>query len=214
MKSLFSTLLTSSLLATGIAASLMSAPASATSCSVSNVILGGMEATACRGPISGNDTGNGGTLGNLLNQQNLFDQELAAVGITGETWSLAGKSDENSILNADKGEVSNSWLSFDSALNTNTFVISLKTSNSYSAYLFTNYNWQAPNALEGIFNTIGVELNGNGKAGKALSHASLFVANVKTVTPPSVQEVPEPATVMGLGLVFGGLVASRRRKAH
>ncbi|HEY9298621.1 MAG TPA: hypothetical protein VIQ31_20135, partial [Phormidium sp.] len=118
---------------------------------------------------------------------------------TGVNWSLAGKSDENSVLNADNGDNIGDW-SLDKALSSGTFVLSLKTSNDYSAYLFKGIDF-ATTGLQGVFNTIGVALNGSGNAGKELSHASLFVADVNE---PPVTSVPEPATLMGLGLVASG----------
>jgi hypothetical protein len=173
-------------------------------CNVSNVSLGGTAATDCKGPFEGNDTGATGTLLDDLNQ-GLF---ASSVG-SNVTWSLAGKSDEsNPFLTADNGLSTGKW-SLNKALSSGTFVISLKSSTAYSTYLFKNIDF-SKTGLQGIFNTIGVALDGSGNAGKALSHASLFVANVPSE--PSTK-VPEPSALMGLGLVLGGMVVARRRKS-
>jgi hypothetical protein len=131
-------------------------------------------------------------------------------------WSLAGKSDsnENNLFGfkAQNDYNTGSW-SLGKALGSgpSTFVISLKSSTKYSAYLFKDIDL-TKTGLQGVFNTIGVALAGNGKQGKELSHASLFVASyVKPPVPPKVR-VPEPSASIGLGLVVGGMVKAARRR--
>ena len=173
-------------------------------CNVSNISLGGTAATDCKGPFEGNDTGDKGTLLNDLDN-GLF---ASSVG-SNVKWTLDGKSDEtNPFLSAANGLSTGKW-SLKQPLSSGTFVISLKSSNAYSAYLFKDIDF-SKTGFEGIFNTIGVALDGSGKAGKALSHASLFVANVRSQ--PGTK-VPEPSALMGLGLVLGGMVVARRRKS-
>ena len=111
-------------------------------------------------------------------------------------------------IDGQNGLSTGKW-SLNKALISGTFVISLKSSTAYSAYLFKDIDF-SKTGLEGIFNTIGVALDGSGNAGKALSHASLFVANVPSG--PSTK-VPEPSALMGLGLVLGGMVVARRKSA-
>jgi hypothetical protein len=41
-----------------------------------------------------------------------------------------------------------------------------------------------------------------------------FVSYVAPVKPPAPVEVPEPTTLVGLGLAFGGMLASRRRQSN
>lgn len=200
----------SALLVTGVASTLITAPAQAaqlrsTTCSVNNVSIGTTTATACYGPLSGNDTGAQSTLLNNLNG-GLFSNYVGS----DVSWSLAGKSDDgNSLLNAQNGQSSGEW-SLDQALTSGTFVLSLKTSTRYSAYLFQNIDF-SKTGLVGLFNTIGVALNGNGSKGKDLSHASLFVAKVSQGEQRT--EVPEPASLIGLGLAATGMVVSRRRQS-
>ncbi|AUT00801.1 PEP-CTERM sorting domain-containing protein [Nostoc sp. CENA543] len=204
MKSKFFHISASVLLATGIAGAVTNAPANAlaSSCSTSNVSLGGVNATACAGAFEGNDTGEKGTLGGKLNG-GLFS-DLVGPGVT---WTQFGKSDEvNSSIDAAEDFTQGSW-SLTKVLPSKTFVVSFKASDSYSAYLFKDYDWSQ--GLTGIFNTIGVSVNKKGNA-QALSHASLFVSDIKTDT----KDVPEPATLLGLGLVASGMVISRRRQSR
>ncbi|AFY99586.1 PEP-CTERM sorting domain-containing protein [Calothrix sp. PCC 6303] len=171
-------------------------------CSTNNISLGSISATACEGPISGNDTGAQGTLLDKLNN-NLFSSSIG----TGVQWSLAGKSDDTNPFAITAGSNSTGTWGLGAPLSSNTFVVSLKSSNAYSAYLFKDYDFSQ--GLTGIFNTIGVALNGSGTAGKDLSHASLFVSNI---APPHAS-VPEPASLVALGLVATGIATVRRRRA-
>ncbi|MBW4446534.1 MAG: PEP-CTERM sorting domain-containing protein [Spirirestis rafaelensis WJT71-NPBG6] len=171
-------------------------------CNVSNISLGGTAATDCKGPFEGNDTGDKGTLLHALNQ-GLF---ASSVG-SNLDWILDGKSDESNLsIQADNSNIGN-W-SLKQPLSSGTFVISLKSSTAYSAYLFKDIDFSKPGGLQGIFNTIGVALNGSGDAGKDLSHASLFVPKVPSG--PGTK-VPEPSALIGLGLVLGGMVVARRK---
>ncbi|MEA5516816.1 PEP-CTERM sorting domain-containing protein [Nodularia sp. UHCC 0506] len=201
----FSAVLASAAIATGTVATLATAPAHAATCNVSNVTLGGLNANACEGSFSGNDTGNSSTLLNDLNNG------LFSVGAN-VTWDLIGKSDEGPIdLIAANGSNTGAWSLTEEIVNSglSTFAISLKAGPRYSVYLFQDIDFTAT-GLAGMFNTIGVDLNGNRSAGKDLSHASLFRANV--VTTPDTTSVPEPASLVALGLVAGGMVVSRRRR--
>jgi hypothetical protein len=200
MKTKFSTFLASALLTTGVVTTLAAAPAhAAVNCSITNVSLGGVAATDCEGAFSGNDT----TALEAKLDGGLFSDIVGA----GVDWTLLGKSDEaNNFLLAANGSTTGAW-SLKQPLSSNTFVVSFKASTSYSAYLFKDYDFSK--GLTGIFNTIGVSVNGQGKA-QGLSHASLYVSN-KPKTPP-ITYVPEPTTLVGLGLVATGMVFTRRRR--
>ncbi|MBD2362492.1 PEP-CTERM sorting domain-containing protein [Anabaena minutissima FACHB-250] len=205
MKNKFFNLSASVLLATGIGGAFTAAPAHAVLCSTTNISLGGVEATACDGATAGNDTGSGNLETRLDN--GLFS-DLVGSGVD---WTELGKSDNlsNLFIEAANGSTTGSW-SLKQALSSNTFVVSLKASNSYSAYLFKDYDFSQ--GLTGIFNTIGVSVNGQGRA-QALSHASLFVSDI-TFGDPDPQSVPEPATLLGLGLAASGMLISRRRQSR
>lgn len=220
MKTKFSTILGTALLTTGLASTLISAPAQAAppakggssggsstptvQCNISNVSIGNVLATACSGPFAGNDTGAGKPLETKL------DNGLFASYVGSGDWWEVGKSDssDNYGVEANNGS-NNSWWKLGKALPSNTFVVSLKTSTYYSAYLFKNYDFSK--GLTGVFNTIGVDLDGSGTKGRGLSHLSVFALNV--VTPPPEKKIPEPATMMGLGVVASALLI-RRRKSH
>ncbi|BAB75560.1 PEP-CTERM sorting domain-containing protein [Anabaena sp. FACHB-709] len=184
---------------------------SSTSCSLTDVLIGTTnttKATACKGPFTGNDTGAQSTLLDDLNK-GLFNIGANA------TWELIGKSDssDNFGFEAQNGKSSGTW-SLGKALGNGptTFVVSLKSSTSYSTYLFKDIDF-SKTGLTGLFNTIGVALNGNGSQGKDLSHASIFKATyAKTPEPPRAR-VPEPTASIGLGIVMGGMVINRRRKS-
>jgi hypothetical protein len=203
-----SAVLGSALLTTGFVSMLAIAPATASvTCSVTDVSLGAFDATDCRGSFEGNDTGAGSTLLDSLNA-GLFSSVPSDV-----TWSLAGKSDDSNplVLRADEKLLLEGGLgawNLTSALSTDTFVLSLKAGTSYSAYLFQGIDF-LQSGLDGLFTTMGVALDGSGLAGRDLSHASLFVASRNTGTTP----VPEPATLLGLAVVGGGISLSRRRKS-
>ncbi|ERT06895.1 PEP-CTERM -sorting domain protein [Lyngbya aestuarii BL J] len=202
MKNLFAGVITSSV----VAASVLSLSAldanAATMAQTSDVTAGdGINATAVDGANAGNDTGNSDFIDRLNG------------GLFGNyTWELADKSDEASsipdvTLNmTGQGETSGSW-SITGLDNSSPFVISLKASNSYSAYFF-----DAGSALEGMWNTIGTSTNKKGKA-QAISHISVFVASNQFTDTPDSQEVPEPGTLFGLltlgGMVFGKKAMSR-----
>ncbi|MBE9052706.1 PEP-CTERM sorting domain-containing protein [Nostocales cyanobacterium LEGE 11386] len=181
---------------------------SSVKCSLTDVFIGSVSASACQGPFSGNDTGAGNPLLTELNN-GLFN-----VG-TNVTWELVGKSDSSQNnqfgFQAQNDSSTGTW-SLDQALDSgpSTFVISLKSSTSYSAYLFQNINL-SQTGLEGIFNTIGVSLAGNGKSGKDLSHASLFKASYVTI-PETPQRTPEPATIAALGFCVVGALRVLKKK--
>ncbi|KKD36182.1 PEP-CTERM sorting domain-containing protein [Limnoraphis robusta] len=204
MKSLFAGVMTSSVVAVSVLSLSTLDANAALFTSTSNVTAGGVEAADVYGPIQGNDTGNSSNFLTTLNGGLFGDYE----------WQLADKSDEGSSIEGitlnmttDQGQTTGNW-SITGLDNSSAFVISLKASNKYSAYFF-----EAGSALEGLWNTIGTSVNGNGNA-QAISHISLFVAPNQFQDTPDSQEVPEPGTLLGLltlgGVVFGKKVISRK----
>lgn len=197
-------ILGASLLAVGAlslsATSASAAAFSSTTCNVNSVTADGFgAATACKGSFEGNDTGNNGELLSDLNG-GLF------ANVVGDLeWSLLGKSDQNgSGVLADNDSTKGVWSVLEAI--TGPFVISLKAGDFYSAYLFNS----SKAITSGTFNTFSVAVNQNNGKSPALSHASIFVANPGN--PPV--DVPEPATLMALGMVaIGGLGALKKKQA-
>jgi hypothetical protein len=165
--------------ATALPSSAASLTMTGVDCSNSLVTAGGSDFSACAGAFSGNDTGNGNPFLQELNT-GLFDDY-----IEGGTWSLFGKSDEGAFL-ADQGQTTGDW----SLLNGNglsqPFVISLKASNSFSAYLFAEVS-EIIDVTFGTFTTDGVSTNPTGKA-QDLSHASIFIHSAPEEEPVELSE--------------------------
>lgn len=188
-------------------------------CSVSDVKVSTLNATECQGPFSGNDTGAGNPLLTRLNN-GLFSGFSSSTG----SWSLLGKSDSGGFMTAGSSNTGNWTLSSGRKLSdvvpstagkpaTGTFVLSLKSSTAYTAYLFKDISTLFTG---GTFNTIGVDLDGSGRQGKGLSHASLFYYQPKMDAPeppPSTyQPVPEPFTILGTVAAAGfGFGLKRKR---
>jgi len=173
---------------------------SVTNCANGSVIAGGLGFSDCAGTFTGNDTGAGNPLLTAL-MGGLFEGYSSAEG----TWSLYGKSDDgNSKLTAGNGLTSGTW-NVSEAIK-GPFVMSLKASTFYSAYLFDNVG----SFTGGTFNTSGVAQKSNGSS-PALSHGSLFVftPNAKPST-----AVPEPFTILGTTVAAGiGYSLKKRHQA-
>ncbi len=199
---------------------LSGASAGAAQCNAGNVTLAlgasSQSSLACIGSFDGNDTGAQGNLLNELNSIDFTSSEWDVFSIDESTisgWEILAKSDEGgSGLTADNGSTSGSW-SFNNSGSTidGPFVLSLKASNSWSAYFFDNYQ-QAATALAGSFETDGVSTNKKGKA-QALSHATIARA---IFTPKNseqgYQEIPEPGAAAALGLFALGTVRTLKRR--
>lgn len=166
--------------------------------------------TNCIGAFEGNDVTNGAAGGG---DDPLLDQLSTGIfgGIT--NWSLLEKVNKpgagSKLSWTETSEGVGTWQV--SSPITRSFVLSLKAGNFWSAYYFNNSS--ATEVTNGLWNTLGVDLAGNGINGKALSHASIFIA------PGDDQvEVPEPTTLAALGLVavagLGTLKRQNRAKAN
>ncbi|MGL5195240.1 MAG: PEP-CTERM sorting domain-containing protein [Chroococcales cyanobacterium] len=198
----------SALVTTGFVSMIAVAPAAAeltrtsVDCDAGLVSLGGIDATACEGAFSGNDTNS--SLLDDLNSGSLFSSYYDPAA----TWSLAAKSDDaGSWLTAPETTGGTWGFTLPEVLNQSTFVLSLKAANSFSTYLFKDFDFGGVTTWEGLFSTLGVSVNGGGNA-QDLSHASLYFASGGS----DPAAVPEPAALLGLAVVGGGLSLSRRRK--
>ncbi len=186
------TLVKSSLMAAGaIAITATSSYAQAfnqTDCLLGTVTAGGNGYTSCAGSFSGNDTGAGSPLLTAL-MNGLFDGYSSAEGV----WSLFGKSDDQSGNVVAGSAASGSWSIGGGQSLTGPFVVSLKGSTFYSAYLFDG---DFGDVTGGNFNTLGVAQKSRGGS-PGLSHASIFVFTPNTPSTPPATAVPEPFTILG-----------------
>lgn len=188
--------LPASLLAVGLL-SLPALPANALACSLGSVTATGLgSSTSCIGSFSGNDAMSNGT-GDLSKQ-------LSTGVFKGlKEWQFVGKSDEGAFSTL--GGNAGIW-STKTALTT-PFVLSLKSSTSWSAYFFENTN--DLKVFGGSWTTKGVSTK-NGNA-QDLSHATIYRAVLKT-PPPKPRSVPEPGTTAALGLLAVGAIGRLRQQ--
>jgi hypothetical protein len=180
-------------------------PSQLAKCVDGSVTAGLLAYTSCIGSFEGNDVTDGAAGGG---DDPLFDQLTAGVfdGLT--NWSLLEKTDapgNGSVFDwTETSEGAGTWSVANSI--TSPFVLSLKAGNSWSAYYFAN-----PSSLAitgGFWNTLGVALAGNGENGRGLSHASIFVAPGDD----NPIEVPEPTTLIGLGLFTASSLGVLKQK--
>ncbi len=100
-------------------------------CSNGLVTAGGSDFTACEGAFVGNDTDAENTFLTALNNGLFADFTDASI------WLLWGKSDADNFA-ADQGKTDGRWGLLGADSLTGPFVLSLKASNTFSAYLFTD----------------------------------------------------------------------------
>lgn len=177
------------------AASFGNLDATGLDCTNALVTAGDHDFSACAGAFEGNDTGNGNPLLTELNN-GLFDDY-----VSGGTWSLFGKSDEGDF-NADEGQALGNWSLAAGDTLGSPFVLSLKSSNSFSAYLFNDVS----DIVDGTFTTAGVSTNKSGKS-QDLSHASIFIHSAPVEEPTEISEASlSPGSIlmflMGAPLAF------------
>ncbi|MCF4967945.1 PEP-CTERM sorting domain-containing protein [Nostoc sp. CMAA1605] len=158
-----------------------------------------ISATACRGeletdstawPYNNDVTGNGDPLLSKLNT--LFG--------TSYNWTLVRKDEASGNQGVFDGFDDAKTGTWSSNSISGPFAISLKAGTGFSVYLFENITQAVTN---GKWSTVGI-LNNGGKQPN-LSHLSLFTAQLPT------QPVPEPITMLGLGVGTVGLGVLKRK---
>lgn len=176
------------------------------SCNVTDVTAEGLNATDCAGAyatdgvFSPNDVlGDGNPLLGELNT--MFDVDYDWLFIDKDDAAGAG---DNGMSWTENPEGQGTWSFLDGIGEDQVFAISLKTANSFSVYYFD----LGVEVDSGLWSTIGTALNGSGRAGRGLSHMSLFIAD-KGDEPDT--KVPEPGMVLGLGLFAAGSLRKLRR---
>ena len=163
----------------------------ASTCSVANVTAAGAPALDCA-VFEGNDKV-GGNEPLTVNQLNLFGHN---------DWQFLDKTGGGGTGDADLevtglGTLSGTWsVDADFLANFEEFVIVLKASNEFAAYLFDNGS--ADGGTWASFN------------GHGLSHLTLYARGERDGG--GVSPVPEPGALGLLGVGVLGVVATRRRK--
>jgi hypothetical protein len=159
-------------------------------CIAGLVVAGGAGYSACQGSFYGNDAKVDGEP--LLSELN---NGLFSDWVGDTTWTYYGKSDEG-IFEADTNS-SGLWNLLPSEVLNSPFVLSLKASNGFSTYLFTDVS----QVTGGSFDTAGVATNQKGTP-QDLSHATIYILNDDS----SPQSAPfELSSALGL-LVLGCMV--------
>jgi hypothetical protein len=174
-------------------------------CSTADVFSGAVNASSC-GNFSGNDSQvgfldalNDGTISSLAGytSESSFAEDIAALD---GTWSLFGKSDEggDKVNDIDEDLQSGEW-SFTEALE-DPFVVVLKASGYYSAYLFQNFD----EAIDsGQFSVEGITKDSDdAEKFAALSHMSVY-SFAPRMPEEKPADIPEPTTMLGLLAVAG-----------
>jgi hypothetical protein len=172
-------------------------------CNAGGVTAGATGFFSCAGPIAGNNRGpansnllntlNNGTLSALGTQY--FGTGSQAFDFTQYDWF-----DSTVSLGLDpsgSAGTSGNW-SINQAIN-GPFAIAVKGGPDYSVYFFDSIS----QITGGGWDTLGIT-KGNGEAGPGLSHLDIYTT--------SQVSVPEPATIIGLGVVAAGMAAARRRR--
>jgi hypothetical protein len=181
----------------------ISQPASALSCnairltSIDGVSLDPVrDASDCAGLFTGNDVGKKGTLVPNLDDGSLFD-------MPGD-YSIFGQSDKLGSVVAENGATMGDW-TVDFGMDVTKFVLTLKSSNRYAAFLFENVSGSV---FSGTFSTgLAMLLNKNNRPQK-LSHLTAVVLEKGTTV------VPLPATLPLFFAALGGIgLLSRRRRS-
>ena len=186
-------ILSSTSVGVGIAlATAISQPAHAAfikgTCNVADVTAGPVlaNASACKN-FTGNDTGFEALINN-------------AFGLTGNTWNLLGKSDQSGDpVVAPNGVQSGNWSLLSPTSVNSPFVVTVKASTFFSAYLFQGLT----GVTSGTFNVAGVTTGNNGQHAN-LSHLSVFTSEPTAI--------PTPALLPGLIGLGLGVLRKRRQQ--
>jgi len=160
-------------------------------CIAGSVVAGGFGYSACRGAFYGNDAQASGEP--LLSELN---NGLFADVVGNANWSYYGKSDEG-IFTADNTS-SGLWNLLPGEVLNSPFVLSLKASTGFSAYLFTNIT----EVTGGSFNTAGVATNQR-DIPQDLSHASIYLLDNGTQPQAVPFDLSSSLGLLSLAGIFG-----------
>jgi len=207
MKKTFTTLIGSSILAASF--TLLWAPANAgtfKSCTTNDYDIAGKITGTSRCTISKTESQD------FLNRNPMTVNEEE--GFFDKTnWEFGGKIGNNTGFNGDGSGKSGEW-DISSVIQDDWKDVMLVFKSGKGTTLVgyevedgvTSGNWNSP-FIENAF-----DFKGNTSV-KDVSHISVYYSPTDNSPPPK-QEVPEPASLFGLGVVGGAMVLSRRRRQH
>lgn len=167
--------------------------AQAASCALNDVTVEGSASDVCAGPIAGNDS--------AADINTAFGADNSVV------WTLADKSDDQDTKIVAPEATSGDWTYTGDTISS-PFIIVLKGSTNYSAYLFKTLG----DLVDGDTGTFLISFLTNGDQNPALSHLSIYTTD-SDIPDTSIfgNPVPLPAALWLFGPALLGFMGLRKK---